>query len=244
MIETLRGTLTLAAIAWRLSPGRFIVSFFLMTLQFVAMPLAAPALAAFTNAAIAGDSAGMRNAAILVACFTMASLVAGHFGHVFYFELGEMVELAIEQDIIALSNGSAGLEHHERPDYADKLRLVRQDVNWAGTNVMNMLFSSVGLALSGLITAFLLATLSPWLLLLPVFAVPSLILGRRGEVVTGRAREKAAPFTRRVRHVFKLATDAGPAKELRACGLGKEMYRRQKDSWDDATSILIRGEDR
>ncbi len=244
MIETIKGAFALAGIAWRLSPGRVVISFFLMTLQFVAMPLAAPALAALTDAAIAGDGSGMRNAAIFVASFTMASLVAGHFGHVFYFELGEMVELAIERDIIALSNGSAGLEHHERPDYADKLRLVQQDVNWAGTTVMNMLFSSIGLAISGLITAFLLATLSPWLLFLPVFAVPSLILGRWGEVVTGRAREKAAPFTRRVRHVFKLATDAGPAKELRACGLGDEMYKRQKTAWDKATRILIRGEDR
>ncbi len=244
MIETLRGTLTLVRIAWTASRGRFLLSFFLMLLQFTAMPLAAPALAALTNAAIAHDASRVTGAAIAVAVFTMAGLVAGHFGHIFYFELGERVQLALERDLIDLSNGSAGLEHHERPDYADKLRVVTQEVDWAGWSVMGMLFSAIGLGVGGVITAFLLATLNPWLLLLPLFAIPSLVLGRRGEVVMGKAREDAAPFTRRVRHVFRLATDAGPAKELRACGLGEEMYRRQRDSWDDATRVLIRGEDR
>ena len=56
-----------------------------------------------------------------------------------------MVQLAIERDLIDLSNGSAGLEHHERPDYADKLRVIRQEVNWAGWTIMSMLFSSIGL---------------------------------------------------------------------------------------------------
>ncbi len=244
MIETLRGTLMLARIAWKASKGRFLLSFLLMLLQFTAMPLAAPALAALTNAAIAHDASGVTGAAIAVAALAMAGLVAGHFGHVFYFELGERVQLALERDLIDLSNGSAGLEHHERPDYADKLRVVTQEVDWAGWSVMGTLFSAIGLGVGGVITAVLLGMLNPWLLLLPVFAIPSLVLGRRGEVVMGTAREDAAPFTRRVRHVFRLATDAGPAKELRACGLGDEMYRRQRDSWNDATRVLVRGEDR
>ncbi len=238
MIETLRGTLTLVRIAWTASRGRFLLSFFLMLLQFTAMPLAAPALAALTNAAIAHDASRVTGAAIAVAVFTMAGLVAGHFGHIFYFELGERVQLALERDLIDLSNGSAGLEHHERPDYADKLRVVTQEVDWAGWGVMGTLFSAIGLGMGSIITAFLLATLNPWLLLLPIFAIPSLVLGRRGEVVMGTAREDAAPFTRRVRHVFRLAIDAGPAKELRACGLGEEMYRRERDSWNDATRVL------
>jgi ATP-binding cassette subfamily B protein len=244
VIETLRGTLMLARIAWKASKGRFLLSFLLMLLQFTAMPLAAPALAALTNAAIAHDASGVTGAAIAVAALAMAGLVAGHFGHVFYFELGERVQLALERDLIDLSNGSAGLEHHERPDYADKLRVVTQEVDWAGWSVMGTLFSAIGLGVGGVITAVLLGMLNPWLLLLPVFAIPSLVLGRRGEVVMGTAREDAAPFTRRVRHVFRLATDAGPAKELRACGLGDEMYRRQRDSWNDATRVLVRGEDR
>lgn len=244
MIETLRGVVTLARIAWRESKGRVILSLLLMLLQFTAMPLAAPALAALTNAALAHDASRVAGAAVAVAALTMAGLVAGHFGHVFYFELGEMVQLALERDLIDLSNGSAGLEHHERPDYADKLRVISQEVDWAGWSVMSMLFSSIGLGVGAIITAVLLGTLNPWLLLLPVFAIPSLVLGRRGEVLMGKAREDAAPFTRRVRHVFRLATAAGPAKELRACGLGEEMYRRQRASWDDATRVLVRGEDR
>ncbi|MCJ7827197.1 MAG: ABC transporter ATP-binding protein, partial [Demequinaceae bacterium] len=221
MIETLRGAVTLARIAWNESKGRVVLSFFLMTLQFVAMPRAAPALAALTNAAIRHDASAVTGSAFAVAALTMASLVAGHFGHIFYFELGEMVQLAIERDLIDISNGSAGLEHHERPDYADKLRVIRQEVDWAGWSIMSIMFSTIGLGIGSLITVFLLSTLNPWLLLLPVFAIPSLVLGRMGEVGMGKAREASAPHTRRVRHVFHLATDAGPAKEIRACGLGE-----------------------
>lgn len=244
MVETLRGTFTLICLAWNESHWRMLLSLLLMSLQFAAMPLAAPALAALTNGAVAHNTHAVTGAAIAVACLTLAALVAGHFGHIFYFELGEMVQAELERQLIELSNGSAGLEHHERPDYADKLRVLRQEMDWAGWMTMNTLFSSIGLGLASAITAVLLATLNPWLLLLPVFAIPSLILGRRAELGMGNAREAAAPHTRRVRHVFALATHAGSAKELRACGLGDEMYRRQRSAWDDATRVLITGEDR
>ena len=244
MRKTLRGVLALTAIAWRADPGRFLVSLVLMLGQFAALPLAAPALAGLTDAAVAGDGPRVATLAVVVAGLTIVGLTAGHFAHVFYFELGERVQLAIERDLIDLSNGSAGLEHHERPDYADKLRVLRQETDWAGWSSMELLFSSVGLAIGVSITGVLLATLSPVLLLLPLFAVPALLLGRRAEVVVGDAREAAAPHTRRLRHLFRLATDAGPAKEVRACGLGPELRDRQTAAWRTASDLLVAGERR
>ncbi|NLF04500.1 MAG: ABC transporter ATP-binding protein, partial [Actinomycetales bacterium] len=185
MKTTLRGTWALASIAWRADPGRFLVSLVLMLAQFAAMPLAAPALASLTDAAVTGDGAGTVRAGVAVAVLAIAALTAGHFAHVFYFELGERAQLAVERELIDLANGSAGLEHLERPDYADRLRVLRQELEWAGWSSMEILFSAVGLAVGASITAVLLASLDPVLLVLPLFAVPSLLLGRKAETIMG-----------------------------------------------------------
>jgi len=244
MIRTLRGALTLMAIAWRASRWRCFVGLALLVVQAAALPLAAPMLAGLTDAAIAGDGGNVVRFAIAVAALAVTGLTAGHFGHVFYFELGERVQLAIERELIDLANGSAGLEHHERPDYADKLRVLRQETDWAGWQSIGSLFQTIGLAVGVTVTAFLLATLSPVLLLLPLFAIPSLILGRKAEALMGDAREQAAPYTRQLRHLFRLATDAGPAKEVRACGLSDELRTRQEEQWSRASRIIVSGEQR
>jgi len=244
MIRTLRGALTLMTIAWRASRWRCFVGLALLVVQAAALPLAAPMLAGLTDAAIAGDGGNVVRFAIAVAVLAVTGLTAGHFGHVFYFELGERVQLAIERELIDLANGSAGLEHHERPDYADKLRVLRQETDWAGWQSIGSLFQTIGLAVGVTVTAFLLATLSPVLLLLPLFAIPSLILGRKAEALMGDAREQAAPYTRQLRHLFRLATDAGPAKEVRACGLSDELRTRQEEQWSRASRIIVSGEQR
>ena len=244
MKETVRGTFTLAGIAWRASPGRFIGSLLLMTVQFASLPLAAPALGRLTDATIARESGSVTASAFAVATLAIMTLTAGHFGRVVAYELGEMVQLAIETELIALSNGSDGLDHHERPDYADRLAVVRQEVNWSGWPTIDRLFTAMGFVVGASITAVLLAMLTPWLLLLPVFALPPLILGRRAEAAAAKARLDAAPHTRRARHVLRLATEATSAKEIRACGLTEQMRERQRESWEAASAIVIRGEQR
>lgn len=244
MIGTLRGVARLAGIAWRAQRTLFVISLGLMLAQFAAMPLAAPALAFLTDAVIAGDRSAVVGGAVAVAVLAIVALTGAHFSHVFFFELGERVQLVIEQDLIDLANGSAGLEHHERPDYADKFRVLRQETDWAGWSSIEILLASLGLALGISITTFLLATLTPVLLLLPLFALPAVMLGRMGEAWMGDAREAAAPHTRLVRHFFRLATEAGPAKEVRARGLGAPVRARQALSWHRATDLLVAGERR
>lgn len=244
MRETVRGTVTLAGIAWRASPGRFLAALLLMAVQFASLPLAAPALGSLTDAAIARDSSSVTASALAVATLAILTLTAGHFGRVVAYELGEMVQLAIETDLIALANGSEGLDHHERPDYADRLAVIKQEVDWSGWPTIDRLFSSMGFVAGASITAVLLAMLTPWLLLLPVFALPPLILGRRAEAAAAKARLDAAPHTRRARHVLRLATEATSAKEVRACGLTDQLRGRQRESWATASAIVIKGEER
>jgi ATP-binding cassette, subfamily B, bacterial len=242
MRQTLHGSFELLRLAYRLDRRRLLVALALMLLQSSALPLAAPALAALTDAAVAHDARRASIAGVLVAVLVIASLTAGHFAHIFYFELGDLALMRLERELIDLSNASAGIEHHERPDYADKIQVLRTELARSGWGSMQALLSSVGLGLAIVITGVLLAGLNPWLLALPVAAVPPLLLGRRAEATVADARERAALDNRRARHLFALATDAGPAKELRVCGLTDEVRTRHLRAWDRATQTLWRGE--
>ena len=242
MRQTLSGSWALMRLAYRIDPRRLLLALVLMLLQALALPLSAPALAAVTDAAVAGDASAATSAAVVVAVLVIASLTAGHFAHIFYFELGDLAVMKLERELVELANGSPGLEHHERPDYADKLQVLRGELHRSGWGSMQALLSSVGLAVAVVLTAVLLGRVNPWLLALPLAAVPPLVLGRRAESRLAAARESAALESRRARHLFLLANDAGPAKELRVCGLEDELRSRHARAWELATTTLWRGE--
>ncbi|MFD0200893.1 MULTISPECIES: ABC transporter ATP-binding protein [Saccharothrix] len=244
MIEVVRGGWELFLIAWQESRYRLVLAVVLMIAQASAMPLAAPALAALTDSALAGDVRGATVAAVLVVVAVIAALTAGHFAHIFYFELGDRAVPRLERELIEMTNGSAGLEHHERPEYADKLQVLRQELHRAGWGSMEGLLNSLGLLVAISITAVLLARLNPLLLLLPLAAVPPLLLGRRAESIVNGARERSAPPSRHAKHLFGLVANAASAKELRVGGLESELRSRQRRAWDDASAELWRGERR
>ncbi|MBY8851188.1 hypothetical protein K7G98_23695, partial [Saccharothrix sp. MB29] len=148
------------------------------------------ALAALTDSALAGDVRGATVAAVLVVVAVIAALTAGHFAHIFYFELGDRAVPRLERELIEMTNGSAGLEHHERPEYADNKQLLRQELHRAGWGSMEGLMNSLGLLVAISITAILLARPNPLLLLLP------LPPGRRCCSGGGRSQRR----TRAVRH--------------------------------------------
>src|SRR5690606_41991197 len=130
---------------------------------------------ALADRASAGEAVGAVVAAVIVAVLLVAALTAGHFAHIFRFELGEYAELALQRRLVLLSNGSPGLAHHDRADYADRLRVLRQEVGRT-RELVETLFNAFSLAIAMATTAVLLALVSPWLpLLLPVAAVPPLL---------------------------------------------------------------------
>jgi len=242
VIDTIRSCVDLLRVSWRTNPGKLALAFVLMVAQSAALPLAAPALGALIDAALARDIGRATLAAGAVALAVMAALTAGHFAHVAYFELGEENFLRYDRELIDLANGSAGLEHHERPEFADKLQVLRQETDRMSWVSMQALLGTISLGIGFAITAVLLGLLNPWLLLLPLAAVPPMLCGRRAEILMGRVRESAAEPARIARHLFSLATDAGAAKELRVCRVQADLRGRHETLWLRSTGILWRGE--
>ncbi len=135
-------------------------------------------------------------------------------------------------DLMRLTAGVPGVEHHERPEYADRLALLRSQGRLL-TNYVGSLASSLGLLVRIVVTGVLLASVHPGLLALPLLAVPTVWAGGRASQITEAAKEATAERVRRQDHLFKVATTPGPAKEVRIFGCADDLIARQFRLWDD-----------
>ncbi|QOC93466.1 ABC transporter ATP-binding protein [Micromonospora craniellae] len=238
MKEAILACRELLALCWRQSAGKLVASVVLKLGAAAALPLSAAGLGALTDAALAGDSSRAAIAGAVTACLVIAAITMAHFAHVFYFELGEVNLLTKERQLIELANGSVGLNHHERPEYADKMQVLRQEVERVGYASMEALLSAASTALSLIITGVLLARLDLLLLMLPLTALPAVYLGGRAQALQAAGREAAAEPTRRARHLFSVATEAGTAKEIRTAGLANELTFRHRTLFESATRVM------
>ncbi|MDG4786776.1 ABC transporter ATP-binding protein [Micromonospora sp. WMMD1102] len=238
MVETVRGCLELVRLSWRQRPAKLILAVLLKLAEAAALPLVAAALGALTDAVLDGDRPAAVFAGCAAATATVAALTLGHFAHIAYFELGEVNLLTKDRQLIDVVTGSASIEHHERPDYADRMQTLTQEMQRVGWRSMESLLSGLGTAVAVTVTAVLLARLHPALLLLPLAAVPPMLLGQRAELLLSRARDATAESARRARHLFDLATDPGAAKELRVSGMTAELRRRHDTLWRSTVGRL------
>ncbi len=241
MTEALRSAGWLLQISWRQHRAKTATSLVLILLGAVAAPLMALALKWLTNAAVAGDTTTASLAGVVVAACVIGVLTLGHFAHIAYFELSEINTLDTEMRLVALANGSAGIEHQERAEFADKVAVLEEELQQIQNGFFAVLsLSSLGVAI--VLTGILLALVNPVLLLLPLVAFPPLMAGRRAQRILDRAREETAPDARLAMHFFRLATAAGPAKELRVFRLQDEIRQRHRELWERTTRRLWRAQ--
>jgi ATP-binding cassette subfamily B protein len=239
MRQTLTGSWRLFKFAWQLNRGRTITAILLMTAAAVAAPLIATFLRLMTNAITAGQQNAAAGYGVVVAFLVILAVSFVVFGFVVYYELAELAEMEFGEDLMTLSNGSVGMEHHERSDYADMLTVLHTESK-RFAYALFALFNIFGVLLSVVFTAVLLSQLNPLLLLLPPAAVPPLLAGRRAERILDQARTDTAEPTRVASNLFRLSSSARYAGELRVFGLGAEVRRRHAELWATATRGLGR----
>lgn len=200
-------------------------------------PAVALAMRDAINAAVEHDVGAATLAGAILGAATIGVLTLKHFAFTAQIEVADASVVTLEAELMALSNGSARLEHHERSEFADKLELLRQEVSGlvAGLGAL-MTMTTVGVSL--IATGVILATVDPWLLLLPLAAVPPVLTGSRATAIIERGKEAAAAQTRQSWHLFRMATSADSAKELRVFRLQEELRRRNHELWQDAGATL------
>ncbi len=154
-------------------------------------------------------------------------------------DLGERTSHAVEQKLMAVSSSAAGLEHLERPEYADKVKLVsdRSYIPYFAFTNLNS-FSSIFFGLAAAVV--LLGVVHPVLVLLPVVAAPGVVLQFQAYRRHFARHDSTALDERLARHYLELATEPAAAKEIRLFGLGPHLIDRHRRLTDAYNGMLFR----
>src|SRR5262245_47845646 len=134
----------------------------------------------------------------------------------------DKVTIALEAHVAQLQASIITIAHHERPDYLDRLSMLRDQV-FVLDHMYMSLFASCGWILRLAVTVALLMSIHPGLILLAVFALPTVWTSTWRSDVERRAMDRSAPFSRLARHLFNVATTAAPGKEVRVTGIGPRL---------------------
>ncbi len=143
----------------------------------------------------------------------------------------DKVTIALEAHVASLQASIATIAHQERPEYLDRLSMLRNQV-FVLDHMYMAVFSMLGWILRLGVTLALLASIHPVLLLLAVFAVPTVWTSTWRPEVERSAQESGAQASRLARHLFNVATTASPGKEVRVIGMGSHLATERRAAWE------------
>ncbi len=143
----------------------------------------------------------------------------------------DTVTIALESHVAQLQATVATVAHHERPEFLDRLAVLRDQV-FVLDHMYMSLFSTAGWILRLGITLVLLVSIHPALALLAAFALPTVLTSAWRPAVERAAEERGAPANRLARHLFDVATTAPPGKEVRVTGIGERLVRERRAAWE------------
>jgi ATP-binding cassette subfamily B protein len=142
----------------------------------------------------------------------------------------DKVTIALESHIARLQASIATIAHHERPDYLDRLAMLRDQVFVLDHMYMSV-FATCGWMLRLGVTIALLMSIHPALALLAVLAIPTVVTSTWRPSIERAAQERAAQANRLARHLFTTATTAAPGKEVRVTGIGPRLVEERRAAW-------------
>jgi ATP-binding cassette subfamily B protein len=143
----------------------------------------------------------------------------------------DRITIALESHVAHLQASVASIEHHERPEYLDRLAMLRNQV-FVLDHMYSSFFTTCGWILRLIITLWLLISIHPALALLAVFAVPTVMTSAWRPKAEREADEKGTQATRLARHLFDLSTTAAPGKEVRVTRIGPKLAARRRATWE------------
>ena len=143
----------------------------------------------------------------------------------------DRVTIALEAHVAGLQASVATLAHQERPDYLDRLAVLRNQV-FVLDHLYMSLFSTCGWLLRLAVTIGLLVSIHPALVLLAAAALPAVLTSTWRPAIERRSQERAAPHARLARHLFTTATTAASGKEVRVAGISARVAAERRAAWE------------
>ncbi len=143
----------------------------------------------------------------------------------------DKVTIGLESHVARLQASVSTIAHQERPELIDRLSVLRDQVFVLDHMYMSV-FSTAGWILRLGVTVVLLASISPVLVLLVLFAVPTVATSSWRPAVERETEEAGAPSRRLAEHLFTTATTAAPAKEVRVTGIAPRLQHDRREAWE------------
>ena len=141
----------------------------------------------------------------------------------------DRIAIAMESHIARLQATVATVEHQERPEYLDRLAVLR-DTSFTLDHLFQSLLANVALVLRLVVTALLLGSIHPALALLLLAGAPAVLTSVWRPGVERATEETVAVHERLARHLFLVGTTPGPAKEVRVTGIGASLRQRRAEA--------------
>ncbi len=151
----------------------------------------------------------------------------------------DQVTIALESHVAALQASVATIAHHERPEYLDRLSVLRNQV-FVLDHMYMSLFTTCGWILRLGVTLALLVSIHPALALLAIFALPTVLTATWRPGVERVIEERGASASRLARHLFDIATTAPPGKEVRVTRIGERLVTQRRAAWERWYAPLAR----
>jgi ATP-binding cassette subfamily B protein len=232
MRELLRGLRLMAAISFGADAARSLAAIVTAVGQSLTVPLRAVGMKVFVDGALARDGRGAVGGALLVVGLSVVHRLMAWASFTIRMRLRENTQLHLDTRLMALVAGIPGLEHHERPDVLDKVELLRSERSYLANPWNPISWTVASIAQSASVVGMMLGV-HPVLALLPLFALPSLILSYHAERAEADLRERQAAPARARRAIVELGTEPPAAKEIRIFGLADELAGRRRRLFDE-----------
>jgi len=155
------------------------------------------------------------------------------------FTLQERTSLHFERELLAMVAALPGVEHHERPEYLDKIQIL-QEQRAAYSMAVTAIVQNFTALLQAAGTGVLLYQVSPILLFLPVLNLIAFVTDAKGGSIMVAASEDSAGDVRLAREHFQTATRYSFSKEVRVFGLADEMLGRHRRAAEAARTKMVR----
>ena len=142
----------------------------------------------------------------------------------------DRLTIALESQVAHLQASVVTIAHQERPEYLDRLAMLRDQV-FVLDHMYMSLFSTCGWILRLVVTGALLVSIHPALAALALFAIPTVLTSSWRPGVERAADEQGAASRRLARHLFELSTTAPAGKEVRVTRMGSRLQAKAREAW-------------
>ena len=222
-----RPILVMALAAFRADPFRATVSLVLRLGVGLAPVVLALALAALVRAVERGGATSVLGPALALAAAVALWQIVSELSWKVSQVLEERTSHMVDKEIMGVVSGLSGLEHFERSSHLDRIDRIRDEQWLLGMSISALLNNGLVLIQVGS-TLAVLASVDLRLLLLPLFAIPSLRAGARSSRIWTATAEANESDWRRTWYLLQVARRPAEAKEIRVFGLEPELLARSR----------------